>query len=105
MRKMTPFCRLIAETLACTAFGLPDDHCAGNIFTAEAGYAPSKEAIRANSGQMAARPRGTPLTLGLPEGPAGKRSTTGGTGGRTKHQKGSTGNKNPTVKFLSEVNN
>ena len=100
--KNVPFCRLIAETLACTAFSMPEDQCAGNIFTAEAGYAPSNEAIRANSGQMAARPRGTPLTLGLPEATAGKRSTTGG-GGRAKHQKGSTGNKNPTVKFLSEV--
>ena len=96
-------CRLIAETLACTAFGLPEDQCAGNVFTAQAGYAPSKDAIRANSGIMVARPRGTPLTLGVPEAAGGKRSTTGG-GGRTKNQKGSTGNKNPTVKFLSEVN-
>ena len=97
------FCRLIAEALACTAFGLPEDQCAGNLFSVDAGYAPSKAAIRANSGQMAARPRGTPLTLGLPEATAGKRSTAGG-GAKTKYQKGSTENKNPTVKLLSEVN-
>ena len=95
--------RIVAETLACSAFGLQEEQCAANIFTAEAGYAPSKEAIRSHSGQLAARPRGTPLTLGLPEAIAGKRSTSG-SGGRSKHQKSSTGNKNPTVKFLSEVN-
>lgn len=94
--------RIVAETLACSAFGLQEEQCAANIFTAEAGYAPSKEAIRSHSGQLAARPRGTPLTLGLPEAIAGKRSTSG-SGGRSKHQKSSTGNKNPTVKFLSEA--
>ena len=95
--------RIVAETLACSAFGLQAEECAANIFNAEAGYAPSREAIRSHSGQLAARPRGTPLMLGLPEAIAGKKATSG-SGGRTKHQKSSTGNKNPTVKFLSEVN-
>ena len=86
--------------MACTAFGLAGDQCAGNIFTRAAGHAPSKEAIRAHSEQMAARPRGTPLTLGLPDAASasGKRSSSAG--GRASKQKGP--NKNPTVKFLSE---